>query len=107
MVRLSKCCCCISVKTGAYAIGLLHVLGLLVGALKLDPLLIALEIFCGCSFMLMVYKDNKMKRLFYFVAYCLYVVFSNLIRAVAAIWDPSRAIKNCKDVSDMISTGKL
>ena len=80
MVRLNKCCCCIPVKTGAYAIGLLHAIGLFSGVRKLDPLLIVLEVFCGCSFLLMVFRDNESKRFSYFLSYIINMFLINTIR---------------------------
>ena len=87
MVKLSKCCCCVHVKTGAYTIGFLHVVGLLVGIIRLDYLQIALEVFCGATFLLMIYGDNELRRLMYFAAYCVYVIIVTSIRIIFLIWD--------------------
>ena len=56
---VKKCCCCINIKAGAYIIGGIHVLGLLIGIYMLDPLQISLEVFCGITFLLMVRKDTQ------------------------------------------------
>ena len=110
MVKISKCCCCFHVKTGAYIIGFFHVIGLLIGIIRFDYLHIALEIFCGSTFLLMIYKDNEMRRLFYFAAYCVYVFIVSSIRSVFLIWDSDEkesANEFCKDMSDAISDGKI
>ena len=59
MVKVSKCCCCIPVKTGANIIGCIHVLGLLAGLYMINPLQISLELFCGATFVYMVYRDSE------------------------------------------------
>ena len=87
MVKLSKCCCCIRVKTGAYIIGSIHVLGLALGLIFMEPLTISLEAFCGCTFILMVWKDSAQKRLFYFAAYVVYALMIGGIRIVFTFWN--------------------
>ena len=59
MVKLTKCCCCVPVKIGAYIIGFFHVLGLFLGVVLINPLQITLEIFCGLTFLLMVFRDSE------------------------------------------------
>ena len=87
MYQLTKCCCCISIKTGAYIIGSLHVLGLVGGFLLLNPLQIAMEIFCGGAFLMMIYKDNLKNRLMYFSAYVVYLVILATIRMIFVFWN--------------------
>ena len=46
----------------------------------------------------------------YFAAYCVYVIIVTSIRTVFLIWDRDErvaAIKLCKNLSDMVSDGKI
>ena len=84
--------------------------GFLAGIIRLDYLHIALEVFCGATFLLMIYGDNELRRLMYFAAYCVYVIIVTSIRTVFLIWDRDErvaAIKLCKNLSDMVSDGKI
>ena len=83
---VKKCCCCIPVKTGAYIIGCFHVFGLLMGIYMFNPLQMSIDIFCGVTFLLMVYKDSEQKRMFYFAAYVVYSVIVGIIRIVFVLW---------------------
>ena len=87
MVRVSKCCCCFPVKTGAYIIGFAHVIGLLLGIVFVNPLQVTLEVFCGITFLWMFFRDSEQKRLFYFSAYCVYVGILFVFRLIFSIWD--------------------
>ena len=87
MARVSKCCCCVPLKTGAYAIGCIHVFGLLVGLIQMQPLTVSLEAFCGCTFLVMVYKDAPQKRLFYFTAYVVYAFMLGVTRMIFTFWE--------------------
>ena len=77
-MKFNKCCFCCSIKTGAYVIGCLHVFGLLTGILMFKPMQIALDIFCGGTFLAMVYRDNAQKRMYYLAAYCCYILINNI-----------------------------
>ena len=108
MVRVSKCCCCIPVKTGAYIIGCIHVLGMVIGLIQLDMIKVALDVFCGCTFLLMVFKDSEQKRLFYFAAYLVYTGIITVMHLIFAFWDKDEELKTnqtCTDLS-LNSTGK-
>ena len=87
MVKVQSCCCCIPIRTGAYLIGCIHVLGLLAGLYLINPLQISLEIFCGTTFLLMIYRDNEQKRLFYFSAYMVYAGILGALRMLFVFWD--------------------
>ena len=105
MVRVAKCCCCIPVKTGSYIIGSFHVIGLILGLLMLNPLQVSLEVFCGVTFLMMVYRDSEQKRLFYFTAYVVYIVTLGAIRLFFVFWDhDEKALvrKFCEDVEAKI-----
>ena len=86
MVKVSKCCCCIKVKTGAYIIGILHVLGVIFGTIDMDFIKVAMDIFCGATFLLMVFKDSEQKRLFYFAAYVCYSVLIVILHLIFLFW---------------------
>ena len=87
MVRVSKCCCCIPIKIGAYIIGFFHLLGLIAALLKASLFLIAVEIICGCTFLYMLYRDAKQSRLYYFAVFCNYAIIQALYLLVAIVWD--------------------
>ena len=87
MVKVAKCCCCISIKTGAFIIGAIHVVGLLLGVIWVSPLQISLEIFCGATFLYMVYRDCERNRLLYFASYCVYAFTLGIIRLIFVFWD--------------------
>ena len=93
MVRVTKCCCCIQIKTGTYIIGSLHVLGLVAGIFRLQLLTITLEIFTGCTFLYMVYRDSERNRLLYFTAYCCYAVILAVIRTIFVLWQSDESQK--------------
>ena len=75
------------IKVGAYIIGAFHVIGLVLGLVLASPLQISLEIFCGSTFIYMVYRDNEKNRLLYFSAYAVYCVILASIRTVFVFWD--------------------
>ena len=109
MVRVSKCCCCIPIRTGAYIIGAFHVFGLILGVLNASLFLIALEVFCGCTFLYMLYRDAKQSRLFYFAAFCVYAAINALIHLVFVFWDhdEKRMVKaNCKLIDEKVVHGE-
>ena len=85
-MRLTKCCCCIPIKVGAYIIGGLHVFGMLAGLYLMSAVQISLEMFCGISFLYMLYKDTQQNRMLYFSSYCVYAAFLFAIRAVFVFW---------------------
>ena len=87
MVKVSKCCCCVPVKPGAYCIGYFHLLLLALGLMFMEPLTISSEAFCGATFILMVWKDSAQKRLFYFSAYLVYALLIGVIRIVFTFWN--------------------
>ena len=87
MVKVGKCCCCFPVKVGAYIIGITHVIGLVLGALWASPFIVALEVTCGISFLVMYFRDSEQNRLFYFSAYCVYVSILFTFRMIFTIWD--------------------
>lgn len=89
MVR--KCCFCLDVRTGAYLIGCVHLLSLIYGVYALDLLHVALEAFCGVTFLLMVAKDSEQARLFYFAAYAVQVVILTAMRVYFLVWGESQA----------------
>ena len=86
-MKLTRCCCCIQIKTGAYIIGSFHVIGLVFAILFFAPLKISLEVFCGCTFLYMVYKDSKLIRLLYFAAYVTYCAILAILHAVFLFWN--------------------
>ena len=86
-MRVKKCCCCVPVKIGAYLIGSVHVLGLMIGILLVSPLQIVMEIFCGCTFLYMAYRDTEKNRLLYFAAYAVYCVILGGLRMLFVFWD--------------------
>ncbi len=105
MYRVTKCCCCISIKTGAYIIGVFHVIGLLLGILLVSPLQISLEVFCGCTFLYMIYRDREQNRLLYFTAYCVYAAMLATIRMVFVFWDhdEKQIIRSyCKQIEEKV-----
>ena len=105
MVKVKKCCCFVPIKTGAMIIGSVHVLGLLIGLYLVAPLQISLEIFCGATFLLMVYRDSQQKRLFYFSAYVIYATSLGTIRMIFVFWDHDEKalVRNyCKAVDEKV-----
>ena len=73
---LNRCCCCLSVKTGTYIIGCLHILSSPVDIFMLEPEYIALHFFIVGSFLTMVYRDSAVNRMYYFAAYCCFCVLN-------------------------------
>ena len=107
---VSRCCCCFSVKTGAYIIGCFHVFGLLIGLYILNVLQIAIDAFCGVTFLLMVYKDSEMKRLMYFTSYVIYSIIVGIIRLIFVFWGKDEqgfAQKFCTGVNDALENGEM
>ena len=90
-MRVRKCCCCIPIKIGAYIIGTFHVLGLLMGIYLMSLATICLEVFCATAFLLMIYKDSKEKRLFYFATYVVLQCIVAVIRMVFTFWKKDEA----------------
>ena len=93
MVKVKNCCCCIPVKTGAYIIGFVHVIGAMFGIIQLDLVKVALDIFCGMTFLLMIFKDGESSRLFYFAAYMAYTGIIIAVHLVFIIWDQDEEVK--------------
>ena len=101
MVKVSKCCCCIRVKTGAYIIGFLHVLGVITGLIEFNPVQIALDIFCGATFLLMLFKDSEQKRLFYFAAYLVYSGMIIVMHLIFFFWDKDEEVATNKICTEL------
>ena len=104
-MRVRKCCCYIPIKIGAYIIGSFHVIGLLIGIYLLSLATICLEVFCATAFLLMIYKDSKEKRLFYFATYVVLQCIVAMIRMVFTFWkkDEAYGIRiYCADMKDAI-----
>ena len=101
MVKVSKCCCCIKVKTGAYIIGVLHVLGVIFGLIDMNLIRVAMDIFCGATFLLMVFKDSEQKRLFYFAAYACYSGLIVVLHLVFLFWDKDEEVASSKICTDI------
>ena len=64
-----------SVKTGAMTIGVINMLNLIVAITKFDLLAIALKVFTATCFAIMLLKDNRVRRLLFFVAYFNEIMF--------------------------------
>ena len=100
MVQVKKCCCVIPIKAGAYIIGCTHVLELLIGLVNFSEFRVTLNLFCGVTFLLMVFRDSKQKRLYYFSAYAILLVFNAILHLVFVFWrqdEHTKAIKKCKE----------
>ena len=80
-------------KIGAYIVGVSHVMGLLVAIVRFSLGWTSLEIFCGVSFLYMIWKDSLMTRLYYFVAYCCYSGIAVAIRMVFIFWSRDENLK--------------
>ena len=87
MVKVNKCCCCIPVKTGAYIIGCFHVLGVIIGIVQLDIVKIVMDIFCGTTFLFMVFRDSEWNRLFYLATYMAYTGIVIATHLIFFFWD--------------------
>ena len=61
-MKVNKCCCCIKVKTGVYAIGMWHVICMVAGLFSIDLVRVTLEIFTAIAFVVMVVQDNANTR---------------------------------------------
>ena len=109
MVKASKCCCCIPIKTGAYIIGCIHVLGVIIGIAQLDVLKIALDIFCGATFLVMVFRDSEWVRMLYFAVYLVYTAIIIVVHLIFALWDrdeEASASNTCSDIELKQETDK-
>ena len=104
-MKVKSCCCCIPVKVGAYIIGCIHVLGLILGVILVSPLQVSLEIFCGCTFLYMAYRDNDKNRLLYFAAYVVYSSILASIRMIFVFWDRDEkemVLQYCKQAEETV-----
>ena len=79
MKEVDKCCCCISIKTGVYIIGAWHILILLGGLFEAQYLRVTIELFTALSFMVMIFRDSIMTRMYFFATYCIFCVIWNII----------------------------
>ena len=79
---LKQFCCCLSVKTGAMTIGIINILNLVVAITKFDMLAVALKVFTAPCFAIMLLKDNRIRRLLFFVAYFNEIMFQYIIEGV-------------------------
>ena len=77
--KVKKCCCCVSISTGAKVIGALHAIGLLIGLMTMNPIKVAMEFFTGSTFVYMIYRDGEQSRLLFFSAFTVYVTILGLI----------------------------
>ena len=59
MVKVSKCCCCVPIKTGTYIIGWLQVVGSVLFIFTGNALALSLTVFCAASFLLMFFRDSE------------------------------------------------
>mmetsp|Transcript_24879 Transcript_24879/g.33988 ORF Transcript_24879/g.33988 Transcript_24879/m.33988 type:complete len:172 (+) Transcript_24879:3-518(+) len=108
-MRVTRCCCCVPIKVGAYIIGSIHVIGLILGVILVSPLQISLEIFCGATFLYMAYRDNEKNRLLYFAAYAVYCFILGFIRMVFVFWDKDEKAlvqQYCKTLQDQIDMAR-
>ena len=76
---VSKCCCCIKVKTAVNLIGAWHVLLLIGGLFEIQPVRVSLELFTAIAFIVMLFKDSAATRQFFFATYCVFCVCYNAI----------------------------
>ena len=100
MVQVKKCCCVVPIKVGAYLIGSTHLLELLLAMVMLSVFRVTLNLFCGITFLLMVFRDSKQKRLYYFSAYAIFLVFNAILHLVFIFWrqdEHLKAIQKCKE----------
>ena len=69
---MKHCCWCIKVKTGALIIGAMQLISLVSRAMtQFNLMTFALKIFTVGCFLMMLYKDNEINRMMYFVSYCI------------------------------------
>ena len=61
-MKVNKCCCCISVKTGVYIIGIWHVIVLIGGLFNHQLVRVSLELFTAIAFIVMCARDNAATR---------------------------------------------
>ena len=64
-----NCCCCFSVKTGAYVIGVLSILGLLDELNNFNLLRCIIKLVVSASFLAMVFQDSKTTRMWFFIIF--------------------------------------
>ena len=79
MREVSKCCCCISIKTGVYIIGIWHMLILTAGLFEAEYVRVTIELFTALSFLFMIFKDSIMTRMYFFATYSVFCVLWNII----------------------------
>ena len=48
---------------------------------------IALDVFCGATFLVMVFRDDEWKRMFYFAAYVVYTGIIVVVHLIFTFWD--------------------
>lgn len=85
-LRVKRCCCCVPIKIGAYIIGGIHVLGLIIGIVRMSPVSVSLDIFCGSTFLYMIYRDSQKSRLLYFATYAVYAFVVVGIHLIFVFW---------------------
>ena len=105
MLKLTKCCCCIPVKTGTYIIGYLHIVTFIAGVVLINPFQISLDFLCWLIFLVMVIRDSQQKRLFYFAAYCVYVALLSMSRLFFIVWDYNErplVVEKCQQISNYV-----
>ena len=78
-MRVNKCCCCISVKTGVYIIGVWHLIIMIAGLFEAEYVRVSLELFTAISFIILVAKDSANTRQFFFVTYSIFCVLFNIV----------------------------
>ena len=66
-----SCCCCFSVKTGAFIIGAFQVLGLLGELEDFNMLRCIIKLVCVAIFGAMIFADSKTTRMWFFIAFVL------------------------------------
>ena len=71
-MKVKKCCLCFPVKVGIMVLGALDVLSLLNSAAKGDAFGLLLQVAPVLTFVLMMIKDNKRNRMFFFIAFAFY-----------------------------------
>ena len=68
-MKLKKFCCCIQIKHGAIAIGLINIVNVAVALARFDLFGIVMKVFIAGCFVMMIRQDNRMWRLLFFCSY--------------------------------------
>ena len=73
--KIKGCCCCVSLRTGTFVMGILVALSLLEELEYLNPIRLFLTVMTFTFFIMMLQDDSFRNRQYFFNLFCLWILF--------------------------------